>query len=236
MNRIVIDCEATQLNPAKQCDAKSALVYDVGWVVENTTTGDILAKRSYVVSDIFYGRTDLMATAYYSDKVPTYNEGIQSGEWSVKSFHEIWDQFRRDCKNFDVSKVWAYNCSYDYHALNHTVKVLSNGFCNYFIPYGVETCDIWQAATIVTGTKKYVRWCYERGYLTDSGNPQTNAEVVYRYISDETDFSEDHTALSDAFIELKILKRIDKRKQKKSKKWGNGWQKASKVAESMGLK
>ena len=43
---------------------------------------------------------------------------------------------------------------------------------------------------------------------TNKGNIMTNAEVVYQYITDQEDFKEDHTALSDAIIESEILARI----------------------------
>ena len=43
---------------------------------------------------------------------------------------------------------------------------------------------------------------------TSKGNIITNAEVVYQYVTDQEDFKEDHTALSDAIIESEILARI----------------------------
>ena len=43
---------------------------------------------------------------------------------------------------------------------------------------------------------------------TNKGNIITNAEIVYQYVTDQEDFKEDHTALSDAIIESEILARI----------------------------
>lgn len=42
-------------------------------------------------------------------------------------------------------------------------------------------------------------------WYTESGNYSTNAEITYRFISGNTEFNEDHTALSDAEIEFSIL-------------------------------
>ena len=51
----------------------------------------------------------------------------------------------------------------------------------------------------------YKAFCEEHGYFTDSGNYSTTAETVFRYVTGNTDFIEDHTALSDSEIEGSIL-------------------------------
>ena len=69
----------------------------------------------------------------------------------------------------------------------------------------VEFYDIWTMACMTL--------CQQKTFLanakyTKRGNIITNAETVYNYITDQTDFIEDHTAFSDACIEAEILARI----------------------------
>ena len=54
-------------------------------------------------------------------------------------------------------------------------------------------------------SRNYLRYCAKRHFLTDSGNPKSSAEIVYRYLSSNDDFIEEHTALSDCEIEADIL-------------------------------
>lgn len=48
-------------------------------------------------------------------------------------------------------------------------------------------------------------FCEKNGYFTESGNYSTTAECIYRYLANNTDFIEEHTALSDSQIEADIL-------------------------------
>lgn len=53
--------------------------------------------------------------------------------------------------------------------------------------------------------KKYKKFCTKNGYVTKSNNCKMTAEICYRFITNNTDFIEDHTALSDSEIETEIL-------------------------------
>lgn len=58
----------------------------------------------------------------------------------------------------------------------------------------------------VCNTRKYRKWCIDNGELSASGKYFSGrAESVYRYISGNTDFDEDHTALADVEIEAEML-------------------------------
>jgi hypothetical protein len=54
----------------------------------------------------------------------------------------------------------------------------------------------------------------DAGFITEKGNISCSAEAVYSYLSQESDFEEDHTALSDCEIEAKILQAVFSRKKK----------------------
>ena len=51
----------------------------------------------------------------------------------------------------------------------------------------------------------YKRFCQKYGYMTKNNQPRFTAEILTRYITDNQDFVESHTALEDAIIESQIL-------------------------------
>ena len=55
-------------------------------------------------------------------------------------------------------------------------------------------------------TEHYKAFCEANNLYTESGNYSTTAEAVYRYITSNTEFVEEHTALADSEIECDILK------------------------------
>jgi len=225
-NYIVLDTETAPTCDCPNDDcahASQSNVYDLGYIV---VTPEGTVERSFVITDTFFN-DNLMNSAYYTSKLPQYQEGLYN-EWLPISMLQAWYTFCEDCKTYNVKEVWAYNANLDKQALNRTMKDVSNGFRNWFFPCNVQIMDIWDyAGNTICDTDKYIQWCDEHGYISEKGNPLTGTEVVYRYISG-TDFEERHTALNDARIELAILQKVQKRKQKKPKTSGQGWRKASK--------
>ena len=73
--------------------------------------------------------------------------------------------------------------------------------------------DLWGLATThLLNTVTYKKRCLDNDMLTASGTYfKTSAEASYRYLMDEYDFDEAHTALDDAIIETFILGKIAKR-------------------------
>lgn len=73
--------------------------------------------------------------------------------------------------------------------------------------------DIWgMACNRLVNCAKYKGLCIENSMLTNSGEYfKTSAEAVYRFLRDEMDFEEAHTALADAEIESAILAKMLKR-------------------------
>lgn len=229
-NTLVLDTETAPTVNYKDGKAhpETSLVYDFGYTIHDKD-GNVLRERSFVIAETFYN-VDLMKSAYYADKIPTYHAGIANGEWTVVSFFEAWATFKADCKECNVKSAWAYNCRFDEIALNNTLRTYSNGYCHYFMPYKLRLRDVWDYCSNITSTPAYLRFCDSNGYFTASGNPSTSAENVYRFINREHDFAEDHTALSDSRIEYAILMAARKRHKKtRHSSRGQGWRDAAKA-------
>lgn len=246
MNRkfMVLDTEANGIvNRDNDVRGSEMRVYDLGFIVADKE-GIIYDRASMVdVARLCqrdtYTNTNarFVESAYYAEKLPRYWDGMKSGEWEPCTFYDMRKRVWDACKEWGIKQVWAYNARFDCQALNSTICEESNGYTRFFLPYGVEWRDIWSAAgESILNTKKYVKWCYDHGYTTKSGNPTTNAETVYRYLIGDDGFIEAHTALQDCEVELAILLKVLKAKKRKPKKLGNGWRNPAALAKDMGFK
>lgn len=234
---IVVDTEGVQV-PTRGVNendlGKLSQFYDFGFIVAEND-GTILERYSFVNSDVFFNKP-LMNGAYYAEKLPQYHAGI-GDEWLPLSTLSIWETFCKAIKTYNVKKVWAYNARYDRDSCNRTIKDFSNGFRKFFMPYGVKWGDIWDyAGATICNTQKYIKWCFDNGFKTKSGNPMTNADTVGKYITQNMDFVEQHTALSDCEIELEILLACKKRHAAQPKTMGQGWRKPAKLAKEISKK
>lgn len=228
---VVLDTETAPLvkHYDNRAHPETSAVYDFGYCVVDGNANTVVCERSFVVAETFYN-INAMNSAYYADKLPQYHEGIKNGEWTVSSLLEIWRTFKADCKRFNVKTAWAYNCRFDEIALNNTIRAYSNGYVNWFIPFGIKVRDIWDYASNITSSKSYLKFIVANGLFTATGNPSTGAETVYKFITQNRDYVEHHTALEDARIELKILlaAKAKKTKTRHSSK-GQGWRDSAKA-------
>ena len=104
---------------------------------------------------------------------------------------------------YNVKEIWAYNCLFD--------KTAVSKLCD----LDVIWLDIWSAIVMTKClTRKYVKFCKKHGFITEKGNCKTSAEVVYAYLTNNKNFKEEHTGLSDCHIEYEILLTAKKTKKK----------------------
>ncbi len=75
---------------------------------------------------------------------------------------------------------------------------------------GYDLFDVWGlACDRLLNKKTYKEMCFDGSMLTNSGDYfKTSAETSYRYLREQYDFEEAHTALADAEIESFILSKI----------------------------
>lgn len=214
---IGIDTETCNslIDEKDKLDLSQSLVYDVGWQVVDKQ-GRPQIKRSFVVYEIFTNNV-LMSSAYYKDKIPQYWKEIKSGKRILKTFKNIRLQFLADRKKYNCKVVFAHNAFFDYNALNNTLRYLTKSKYRYFFPYSLEIWDTLKMAHDVFGTSpKYFQFCEKNGFMTNhkTPRPRMTAEVLYRYISENNDFTENHTGLEDVEIETEILIKCLKSRKK----------------------
>jgi hypothetical protein len=181
------------------------LPYDIGYAICDRH-GNIELTRSFVVAEIFLDNKDLMQTAYYAAKIPQYWEDIKSGKRQLKSFYFIRRQIKEDMKNYNITKVGAYNMGFDKRALNNDTRYITKSFLRWFFPYGTEYFCIWNmACDTILNRPSYIKFAIKNGFVSEKGNIQTSAECAYKYLTKDTDFAECHTGLEDVLIEVAIM-------------------------------
>lgn len=191
--KIVLDTETISL--------EKPFVYDLGYVIVNDN-GDIIAKKSYVISQVWNNK-ELFATAYYADKKPLYYARLKSGYSKKVGWGHAMRYLANDIKKYGVTEIYAYNSKFDSRALNFMCawyKVV-NGLG------GIEIQDIMNFIKPITKSQDFINFCESNGYMTNhkTPQPQKKAETLYRYLTNNADYEEEHTGLEDSLIELEIL-------------------------------
>lgn len=187
------------------------LVYDVGGVVMDKS-GFVYHRFHYAVLDII-GNPHIMDTAYYASKMPIYWQKVAAGEIACLPFSDVLRKLTAIIDLYDIHTIAAYNFNFDNRALKNTCKFLYEN--ENWLNRSVDVACIWAGACdTVMKTTKYIKWAEKNGYVTEKGNPQTNAEVCFRYITGNAGYNEEHTGGKDAEIEAHILAAILRRRKK----------------------
>jgi len=198
-------------------------IYDIGYTIADKKK--IHLKRNFIVKEIFENE-NLMNSAYYKSKIPTYKKMIECGEVDIIPFAEIVKTMQADAQMYNIKAVAAYNISFDLDAFMQTTNIIypnqfkmlfrltkkgnyapdtEKFFTNYVLRKQVDIIDIWTLACQTLCNQKTFQTYYKQE--TEKGNIKSNAEIVYSYIIDNN-FIESHTALNDSIIETEILQRI----------------------------
>ena len=178
---------------------EKAFCYNIGLVIYDTETA-YTKKYEWVIEQIWHNKM-LFETAYYSDKKPIYISRMRARKAELKKFGHVMRAINKIFKENEISDVYAYNSPFDekvinfncdwYHCINPFDTVAFHDIRGY-------------VHNAFAFTDAFKEFCEETSAFTESGNYSTTAETAYRFLFDEN-FVEEHTALADSVIELKIL-------------------------------
>ena len=181
------------------------IVYDIGGCIHDKE-GNVMETFSFVIYETFFGMRELMETAYYAKKIPQYLEDISNGKRKVVRYSTAKKYIRQLCEKYNVKAIVAHNMRFDYRATTRTQRYLTKSKYRFFLPYGVELWDtLKMAKDTICKQKTYQKWAKANGYVTKNGRVQATAEVLYKYISGDNNFQEEHTGLADVLIEKEIF-------------------------------
>ena len=181
------------------------MMYDIGGAIHDRK-GNVEETFSFVIYDVFCADRELFNTAYYAEKRPMYERQIAAGSRKIVSIYTAKRHIAELCNKYNVKAIIAHNARFDYKSTNGTMRYVSKSKVRYFLPYGIPMWDtLKMAQDTICKQKTYQRWCEANGYLQKNGRVRATAEILYRYITGNNDFIEDHTGLEDVLIEKEIF-------------------------------
>ena len=199
-------------------DLDDALVYDIGGAIHDKK-GNVLESFSFIIYEVFVGMKDLMKSAYYANKIPMYEDGLRAGTRKMVQYLTAKKHIAELCKKYNVRAIIAHNARFDYRATNTTQRYLTCSKYRYFLPYGLPIYDTLKMARDTIGKQKtYIQWCKNNGYMVNNNRPRLTAEILYRYISGNNSFVEEHTGLEDVLIEKEIFAKCMRQHKKMEKR------------------
>lgn len=198
--------------------AEDALAYDVGLAIIDRK-GNVYDRKSFIVSEIFVNEPDLMKSAYYAHKIPEYLAEIERGGREVATFYKVVALLKEWNTKYKPKAFLAYNAFFDMSGLNRTQRYITKSKYRYALPYGLQVQCIWHmACQTICSQKKYYDFCIKNGFVSKAGNISTSAETVYRFLTNDPIFQEEHKGLEDVEIEAKIFAECIKKHKKMNRK------------------
>lgn len=185
-------------------------MYNLGAVIHDKD-GNVLATTSLLVMEHY---DEIRNDDYAKKNFEIYVERLNNGAISaVATESEAVEIVRNLCRFYGVKYVMAYNSGFDF------VKTICRDLLDEF-----EFIDLYlMALQTITHQKGYNKFCHENDFISRSGKSvATSAESVYAYITRNADYIEEHTALSDALIEMAIFVKcysLHKRFTKNAHQW-----------------
>lgn len=197
MAKLIFDTETTGLD--------KPFCYNAGYIIVNDE-GAIVVKKEYVCEQVWHNPM-LFTTAYYANKRPIYVNRMRARQITMKKFGYICQEMIRDIERYNVTMAFAFNSDFDEKVFDFNCEWFkcNNPFDN------VEIKDIRGFVHHFLIDNEFKAFCEEHELFTECGNYSTTAETMYRYITDDNTFEEEHTALSDSIIEWEVLKKCIER-------------------------
>lgn len=156
--------------------------------------GNVVASFSLLVASHY---EDIKNDDYAKKNFHLYEEYIQCGKVTVvPTEEEALAIVRSLCRMYNVKYLMAYNSGFDFVKTN-CAELLDE----------FEFIDIYlMALQTITHIKKYAKFCRENDLRSRSGKTvATSAESMYAYLTQNAEYSEEHTAFEDACIEMEIF-------------------------------
>lgn len=201
---MILDTETT---------SNAKMVYDIAYTIIDRK-GNIIKQANYLVKEMVkhpFLRGIMARDKFSSHKYHEMYQVWYNDRTKVRDFLTIRRNIRRDIRDYNCVVV-AYNAKFDFEALTDMAQDLGK---KSFFTKKTQIWDLWNISLhILCNSRNYVKFCDENNFVNEKGNRKSSAEVVYRYITNNLEFEEAHTALADTEIEAAILFACLKRRKK----------------------
>lgn len=176
--------------------------YNMGIIVYNKQKGIILEKN-FIMLDVMTKNT------------PNYNKflaNITDIPLDITCTFKAKRQLLEIVKSYNIKEIWAFNKSFDKSATERLFEKNINQIpeLKEITWYDIQTAIFFTKLL----TKKYINFCNSNKFYTNKKHISTNAETIYKYLTNNPNFKEKHNGLADCKIELEMLKIATKTKKK----------------------
>ena len=182
--------------------------------LDTETVGGInKPKGFYHVGGIIHDRTGAIKTCFNFIIDEMYSE-IEKDDYAKKNFH-LYEKMRNNgtavvipteeqalaiinslCNYYNVRYVMAFNTGFDYCKTKCRDLLKDREFIDIFL----------MACQIYAKRKSYIDFCRKNNYFSKSKKSiATSAESFYAFLTNNTEYAEEHTALEDSKIEMAIF-------------------------------
>lgn len=207
---------------------KGWMVYDIGLVVLDTSTGETVKSVGFLINETLqeyketfkldtYLNGDVNIPCYYKRNTAFYLDNMDLRYHRV-SFKTAMAYITAILTQYKVKAPYAFCGAADIKALNDTgnqfkievplnIEILSitPKRTKLWIEKRYDVFDLHQICKdVLLTTAAYRQWCFDYKYLTESGNPSCTAESVFSWITKDPTHREMHNGLQDAIEESTI--------------------------------
>lgn len=204
------------------------MVYDIGLVVMDTSTGEIIKSMGFLIDDTLreyremfkldsYLKGDEKIPCYYKQNTEFYLDNMDS-RYNRVSFQTAMTYIEAILIQYKIKAPYAFCGIADIKALNDTgnkfkvdvplnIEILSitPKRTKVWIEKRYDVFDLHQACKeALLTTAAYRQWCFDHKYLTENDNPSCTAESVFSWITKNPTHKEMHNGLQDAIEEAVI--------------------------------
>jgi hypothetical protein len=168
-------------------------IYHLAGIIHDRQ-GNILATFNYLIAEHY---EEIEKDDYAKKNFFKYLEMIQNGIVTmIPTEQEAVSMVDALCNFYNVRYMMAYNSGFDFVKTACRDLIAEREFIDIYL----------MTLQTITHLKKYAKFCVNNGFRSASGKSvATSAESVYAYLTNNVDYSEEHTAFEDSKIEMQIF-------------------------------
>jgi hypothetical protein len=182
-------------------------IYDIAYAIHSKDA--TFTTVNYLVEEIMTN-PDMARKAYFQKKHYTkYIPMLSEGKIKLKPWNDIMAEMLKSIRAYKIDTICAYNLAFDMRAIKNT-DIDINGELTDTVKeiLALKKLCIWNfICESVLKSRNYKKIAIQNGWISPAGNVKTGAEFAFRYISENPDFEESHTALEDVLIEIELLQK-----------------------------
>ena len=168
-------------------------IYHLAGIIHDKC-GNIYASFNYLIAEYYEEiEKDEYAKKNFYKYINMIHEGLIT---TVATEKEAVQMVNTLCDFYNVKYMMAYNSAFDFTKTECRTLIEEREFIDIYL----------MTLQTITHIKKYAKFCRENGLISRSGKSvATTAESVFAYLTNNADYSEEHTALEDSKIEMQIF-------------------------------